>query len=369
MSNKLSYSQLSRFLMCGESHNLYYNKRIRSNVTSAALCLGSALDAALNILLIEKDLEKARIEFDEKWTTAYINKVETYLPTSTSLVYAKADFDKEVLTIEDQSLITNYFLSSKLVSVDQYNEGKQPMEVVMARKQQEAFINFTDAERKLFNFINWTCLRRKGFLILDAYNLEVMPRIKEVLSVQKKIEYKNEHGDSIGGVIDFVARLDDDQVYVLDNKSSFKEYDADSVKTSAQLALYAKHEGITKAGFVVFLKQPNKLKTKQCKVCGHVEEAGSRVKTCSSLSSGARCSGEFTEVVTCRGRVQIVLDEINPNMVEMTLGNFEKVNTMIDNKMYIKNTNSCLNWYGSKCPYYNLCHNGSKEGLTEDSNE
>ncbi len=345
MANKLSHSSCQRYMKCPESYRLHYVEKLRPNVQSASLTLGSALDEALNSMLLNDGKDPVQV-FIDKWSKTYINKQLVDLPRSLQIVYAAKDLDLAILNDKD-------WLDLDTINVTN----------VVARKKQAAHINLTEAELADYNFINWVCLRRKGLLILEAYKEQVLPHIKKVITVQKTVNFDNGQGDSITGVIDLIAEWDDGHTYVLDNKSSSMLYDLDSVRTSPQLALYARHEGLTKAGFIVFNKSIKKDKYKLCKDCGYKALDGSRHKTCNNEVVGKRCNGEWLEKVNPKAEIQIILDDTNPKMVEMTMGNFIAVNNLINQGTFFKNTHSCTDWYGGKCSYYNLCHNDKKDGL------
>ena len=53
--NKLSHSQVSRYGLCPKSYEFHYVRKIRTSVMSAALVYGSALDSALNQLLLPEE--------------------------------------------------------------------------------------------------------------------------------------------------------------------------------------------------------------------------------------------------------------------------------------------------------------------------
>lgn len=64
---KLSHSGRELYETCGYKFQLHYNQRLRSKNTSSALLFGSAFDEALNVLLLERDLEKAKYIFITEW--------------------------------------------------------------------------------------------------------------------------------------------------------------------------------------------------------------------------------------------------------------------------------------------------------------
>jgi hypothetical protein len=358
MSNKLSYSQLNRYLKCGYSHYLHYKERLRPNTTSAALLWGSAIDTALNSLLLRDGKDPLEV-FEKEWENGFINGKKISLPLSTQIVYAARDYDSEVLEESD-------LFKMKQAMEELGIEGTDPLEAyeqVAVYKKQAAFRQFKESEFKYLNYCNWLSLRRKAGYILKAYEDKVMPRIKKVIAVQKTIELLNDQGDAVTGVIDLIAEMDDGNTYVLDNKStsSMSYYEEDCVRTSSQLSLYALHEQLPKAGFIVYLKNLKRNKTKVCSKCDNSEY--SRAKTCDANVNGKRCHGEWNEKTNLEAEINIILDDINPKVEEMVLDNFNVVNEMIKKEVFFKNPSSCTDYYGGKCPYFNYCHKGKTDDL------
>lgn len=354
MSKKLSHSAVQRYLMCGQSYKYHYVEKIRPNVTSAALLMGSALDTALNELIVKskKDVIKT---FIDNWEYGFINRKRIHLPNSTKIVYAKSDLDLDILIKEDWDMLSTQYPDTDIHAV---------VSACIKKKNQEQYVTFTEDDTKLFNFINWVCLKRKGLLIIDAYKEKVIPRISKVLAVQKEIKFTDTDGTEITGFIDLIAEMDDGNTYILDNKSSSRLYSEDSARHSAQLALYAHHEGLDHVGFIVFSKSIKKNKLRKCLQCGEISD-NNRVKTCNSEINGARCGGDFDTVVQPEAQIQIILDKISDNMVQMVMDNFEMAKLAIENKIFLKNLSNCTNYYGSLCPYYYKCHKNSNEGLEE----
>lgn len=355
MTNKLSHSAVQRYSTCGESYRQHYINKLRPTVSSANLFLGSALDTGINSLLLNDGKDPYEV-FTAAWQTGFINKQPIQIKDSLQVVYGKADFDYDILSPKDLLEIDSYYKTTGL------NYEHDPIDSCFTRKSQGSFVKFSEAEQRFYNFCNWTCLKRKGYLIIDAYKQEVMPRIKKVITVQKEISYDDGTGNTITGFIDFIAEMDDGNVYVLDNKSSGRRYEEGSVVNSPQLALYAHHEGLDRAGFIVFIKTIKKDKNRVCLNC-QIKTDNNRIKTCAETFNGKRCGGDFNEIITPRAEIQIQLDKINPNMVKLTMENFETVNKLIQQGIFLKNLSSCLNTYGGKCPYYNKCHNNSDDGL------
>ncbi len=209
----LSFSACQKFLLSPRSWYLHYLMRLRPIEQGSALAFGSAVDDALNVLLAPplnrepEALAKAKDTFEEKW---YLSKYE-------NIKYSKADLDESMLGGVEEGVNRS-----------------------------------------------WASLREKGLYILEAYAEQIVPRIKEVLAVQKEINLKNEAGDAFTGIIDLIVVWEDDRVILFDNKTSSVKYPADAVEISGQLGTYVeavKEEyKITNAGYIIIPKQIRKKK-------------------------------------------------------------------------------------------------------------
>ena len=195
----LSYSASQKYQMSPMSYYLHYLLKLRPEKVGSALVFGNAVDVAVNTMLKNKmkgEKKDPKKMFDYAWKEEKINGKKVNLRTTDLVKYSKSDYDESILTEEDEKLI-------------------------------ESGVNK-----------NWVSLRRKGMMILDAYEEQIMPRIKEVIAVQKYVSLKNDHGDSFVGWIDFICRWEDDKIYIVDNKTTSIKYKEDSVSNSPQLATY-----------------------------------------------------------------------------------------------------------------------------------
>jgi hypothetical protein len=111
---------------------------------------------------------------------------------------------------------------------------------------------------------SWVSLKKKAFLIIDAYLEQVIPRIREVKFVQREIKMTNPNGDTFIGYVDFCAVFENNQTIIFDNKTSSIKYAADATENSEQLATYfeavqdeLKIDGV---GYVVIPKKIRKKK-------------------------------------------------------------------------------------------------------------
>ena len=351
--------------MCGKSYQYHYIDKLRPNTTSGALLFGSALDSALNVLLTggKSALEQAEVEFEKSFTNADINGVVTYIPTSTQVVYANSDFDSDLLSKEDYQSIKELFK-------EQYNSGTDSVledyKKLSERKSISSINSFSKEELEFFNYMNWLSMRRKGMLMLTAYTKKVLPKITKVHEVQRKVSLVNEAGDEIVGFVDLIADVKDIGTVVLDNKTSAREYAEDSVITSAQLSLYmhALYEqyNTRNAGYIVMRKGVIKNRTKICGTCGY-DGSGARHKTCSNVVNGVRCNGEWTETFNFDINIQFIVNEIPEQTETIVLENSDTINESIKAGLFPRNLNSCENYYGGRCVYFDLCYKNKPNGL------
>lgn len=203
----------------------------------------------------------------------------------------------------------------------------------------------TDLDESLLNdkentyndqFRSWLSMKRKGEMMLEAYKEQVLPNIKEILAVQKFFKLQNAEGDALIGYIDLVCKWIDDRILICDNKTSGSKYEESSARESIQLANYLEaesenYENTRNVAFIVVPKNVRKLKEP-------------------------------------RVPVQIIIDEVPMEFQQEVVAKNNEVNDLIKDGEFPRNYSACIGKYG-KCTYYNLCHNGSIEGLVDMSKE
>lgn len=359
-NTKLSHSAVSRYLKCPESYKNHYIRKLRPDATSSALLFGSALDAAIEVVLGDSELEYMTV-FWENWNSAFINKKREDLPTNTKIAYAEKDMDWDLLQEADVLKLESFIKTKNLAKLAK-GDAKETYKECQDKKKKRKYVKFSEAEHQYLNYANWLCMARKAPLMIEAFKKHILPKIKEVHSTQKQITLENDEGDVARGFIDIVVTLDDGKKYVLDVKTSARKYDEDAANNSPQLSLYAHHEGIEDVGYVVLYKNISKVKTRVCTSCGHVED-NNRVKTCSAEVEGKRCGGDLKAEVEREASVDLVLGKLNERYTQSVLENFDTVNNLIKQDIFYKNFDSCNNWFGQRCPYYKLCFEGDDTGL------
>jgi len=265
---RLSHSAREKYEQCGYKYYLHYVLRYRSSLQSSALCFGNALDLALNDMLSGSQLFHE--VFDSEWSKY----------STTTIDYYKSDLDMNLLTEEER-------------------------ELPLAQQ-------------------NFLSLKYKGHKLLEAYYVEILPRIKKVISIQDEITIKgydedgSETEDSIYGKLDLIAMIEKDNGEVvhalLDNKTTSEAYSKNSVQVKDQLALYS-------AGF------------------SDIEWFG------------------YLTLNKKNYKTQVILDRIPEEKKADVLSKFIDTLDKIKNKIFEKNRKSCYS-FGRRCEYYTHCHEG-----------
>lgn len=341
---------------CGRKYKFHYVDKYREKYFHSALGFGSAIDNGLNTLLETRDFEKGKAEFDKTWAFQYVNGKVTALARSEYLVYAEKDFDKDLLTPED-------------IAVLEVKEPFEYYEKIKEMKSLRGFDNLTVEERQFYNHMNWLCLRRKGYVMMKAYNEKILPKIKNVLAVQHKFQLENNVGDTIVAVADMIVEWEDGRILLLDNKTSSREYEADQAARSAQLIVYyhkLKEEfKINSVGFIVMNKNISKNKTKICSSCGN-DGSGGRHKTCAVETDTGRCNGAWLEKINPDCYIQTIINEVTDTAEELVLTTFDEANTGIKQEMFYRNLSACKRG-PIVCPFYRVCwHNDMSDVTTAE---
>lgn len=339
---QISHSSVDTYLTCSEKYRLHYLEKLRPKTSNSNLQWGGAIDEGINELLRTKLETSPEIlptpfkSFMETWNTFEINGVKHDAKFCTLMEYSTKDLDPLLFNEFDYEEIAKYYPT---VKPEQF-VGE--IVELRARFPWWTYDEMEESSKKAYNFLCWLSLARKADMIFQAYKDEVLPRIKRVIAIQEKVELVNDDGDTVIGYIDFIAEMDDGKVYILDNKttSNFTHYSPDKetglskVKTNPQLSVYSFVKDLTHAGYVVILKE---------------------------IKADGRKKGSLPKV-----KIKIILDEIDPDLQNKTLNLFHLTNQQIKSKVFIKKDDpkQCMS-YGRKCPYFNLCWEGSEEGLVK----
>src|SRR5260221_362146 len=139
--------------------------------------------------------------------------------------------------------------------------------------------------------------------------------------------------------------------------------------THWNFTLSPKYEGTRTCAYIVFLKHMTKNKTKVCSICSF-DGSGSKFKTCNNeipMGHGQpktlRCNGSWTETISPKAEIQIVIDTIPETVENMILDNVDAVNASIKSGIITRNLKGCLNdGYNRRCQYFDICYNGDAKG-------
>ena len=388
MSIKLSISAINTYLQCPKKYQIQYEYKIYPEEKSSALLFGSAIDKALNDVLenhgkSDEEIIKVGIStFHKEWEQQQDRTVGTIdLPFNTNIKYSKYDFDSDLLTEEDNGTIQKELVEYNRDLKSEVNSAEEVIEYVEGLMKWQD--NIKESHKRMYNFINWVCLRRKGEHIIKAYVKDLLPAIEKVIEVQTELSIEDNKKNRLVGVSDFIAILKpgkygntellQSETVIPDNKTSSTAYDENSVESSPQLSTYryilnaTKGYNIKKGAYFVVQKKFKKVKTKICKSCGNVAE-GSH-KTCNATVNNKRCGGEWDVKVSIEVPTQIVLQDISDEFTDMVMENADSVIKAVEAEIFPRNLNSCDSQFGSKCPYINYCHKKCMTGLINTKKE
>src|SRR3990167_6094252 len=177
MATRLSHSAVRTYTECGQKYKHHYINKYRNRKFGAALAFGTAVDEGIKTLLHTKDLTKAKAVFVDFWSKqkVYNNVVE--LKEYEWLRYSESDYDDEILDDDDR-----WYILAKSI---EYNLSP---EALIEKKEEFGYPGFSEEETKFYNLINWVSLRKKGFLMMEAFQQRVLHKITKVHSIQEKSE-------------------------------------------------------------------------------------------------------------------------------------------------------------------------------------
>lgn len=298
---KISYSAWKRYHICPKNFDYHYNERLRPEGTSSALVFGLAIDEALNELLLNK--------------ADPLPIFKKHFEFSDDISFDERDLDVDLFTTEQWEKVA----------------------------------------RESFAYKAWASMRIKGRMLLQAYIEQIYPMITEVHSVQKDLTDRP-------GVLDAIVTLEGVGKVLIDHKTSARPYRSDAVLSDTQLALYAHSEGLTKAGFIVLVKQIEKNRVKICQKCGF-NGSFTRHKTCPQTTNGERCRGTWTETTDPEANIQVIIDDIPEINKTLITDSMEQTEELIKAGQFPRNLGACGKIYGKPCIYIDKCWKNKDNGL------
>lgn len=380
MKIKISNSAINRYTSCGRSYKYHYIDGYRSKIKSSALFFGSAVDAANNYMLENferkndpKLLAEAIEIFNENWRiqadqSSSVKDAKVEIPLNSYIKYFKGDFDIDLLSKNDIESLETFLPMEGLLNLRQSVEERL--------KARTSWLNIEQSQREIYNISSWFSLSHKGKLMLEAYFYNILPQFKRILTLQRKVSLEDDGGNTLEGIVEFVAELNDGRICLVDNKTASSPYAEDSVRTSQQLALYKTILNIqaqTKdaewqvpievAAYAVMSKKIRKTSHKTCSVCNHVA-TGSH-KTCDAKKGNLRCNGEWLVENTFSADTQFIIDSIDEDFGNAVLENASNIITCVDKEVFPKNFERCYNVFGGVCEFLELCHKKNDANLVK----
>lgn len=326
MSIKVSYSALECYDQCSEKYRLRYNERLSSEKIPSPLFFGTAIDAAVELLLLKKKELLSEKELDLLLNEdAYSIFDKTMREQNGQLLeknplceYFYSDFDSAVLTQEDYKSLTKAYPSIK-----DWEEF-----FAYCKKYIKTHGELKPGSRIAFNNLCWLSLYRKGEMMIAAYERDILPEIHQVFDIQKEISLVNDSGDELRGKIDFIASFKDNPTakYMVDNKTSSEPYKDDSVANSTQLAIYCEAEACDRGAYAVMEK---KMRVKEPKA-----------------------------------RTQLIKDTVSDEQKQKVFDKLEVQLNNIGSRVFEKKSSpKDCNFFGRRCEFFDLCWSGSMNGL------
>ncbi len=347
----ISYSSASRFKTCPTKY--YFSKKYQSRLIPSALPFGKAVESGVTKLLLGSTLEEAQREFGERWTTEEMKPGEyRAILDNLGVQFYASDFDKNLILDEDAKMIEEW--ADELLEDD-----RGWFEIFDEISDKLKSNEMSEAELAFYNRVVWKCCEIRGYIMLQAFAEQILPKVKIYSKdgkpmVQKEVSIQNEEGDKLVGYVDFViTHAEYQDPIIIDLKTAAYPYPEHALKTSEQLRTYVAtlgEEVKTKlAGYIVLLK---KIKVeKSCDKCGAAREG--MAKKCKACGKG-----EYT-VPSFKGDVQFVFQEYKDEELDDVLEDYMNVTVAIKNEVNFKNPSNCMQ-YGRKCEFYDMCWNGKK---------
>ena len=322
MSINVSFSALDCFEQCSEKYRLRYREKLASEKIPSPLFFGSAIDAAMELLLLKKKQYLTDIELDlllnedaysvfDKWMREQNGQL---LERNPLCEYFFSDCDLNILQAQDIAMLNIRYPS--IVDFEEF--------IVYCKKKIKSDGELPKGSKIALNNLCWISLYRKGSLLIEAYEKDILPHIEEVFEIQKEISLENQSGDKLRGKIDFIASFKDDPTvrYLVDNKTSSEPYKDDSVANSVQLAIYCEAEACGRGAYAVMEKK--------------------------------------MRIREPRARTQLIKDEVSDQQKQEVFDKLEaKLNNIACGEFVKKDSPKECHFFGKKCPYYSYCWNNN----------
>lgn len=332
----LSYSAYTDYVTCPKKYELKRIEKIVPTSTPSHLIFGSAVDKALNEVLLGKS-DKAALDAAQEELKRLVGE---------NVVIEDVDYDGELITDHTREVL--------MVKLTERGWTGTDPNLLMARLLEKRRFGevLETADHHLLAVGVFFSFLEKIQLIIQGFRDYFLPQVESVVSVQREVKR---------GILDFEVKLKGvDGVLIGDNKTASRDYAEDAVRTSVQLAGY----GATKALYVVFNKTVKKNRVKTCSVCEQ-DGTGKRHKTCDAVYDGERCNGEWLETISPEIIPQILIDDISEHTRELVESSYQAVEDAVEKKVFPRNLSACGKQFGKPCDYINLCWHGDMRGLCQ----
>lgn len=363
---KISNTQRSLYLQCGRKYFYRYKKKMRPRAKGSALFFGSAFDQASDILLHQRDLQSAKDRFAELWMAHEQNL---------SCKFSKTDLDVRLYEQSDlaklEAAAGNLNHSKAKGEFDNHGDVVILIKDIKKLKEQSFTRDLTDEEERFLHYATILSMLRKGYLMLESFYINILPKISRVISTQTKVDIQDGVGNEITGYIDLLCEMENFELpngrilaagdlVVADVKTASVTYweKLDKIEESDQLDGYLcspQVQSIQATNLVSYMaisKQVSKNEKSFCKSCGH--EKVSSHKKCNAEIDGKRCNGEWKEDVTYFCESKIVIAERNLQEASQIYVDYDHIVRAIQAEIFPRNRENC-DAYGQICEYKDIC--------------
>jgi len=341
---KLSYSSASKYKQCATKY--FISKDYKTTDIYSSLIFGKAVEEGVSALLDGEPLDQAIERFIEFWAVENNGDPDTEndLYGNPDISFFNSDYDDILLKDDDKKVILKD--CEDLLGVSKWeaefaklNASKKPL---------------TTKQKSFVNIVYWHSMRRRGEIMIKAFNKQLLPKIEKVYEKQKIISLCNESGDEIIGFLDFIVKLKDvEGPVVLDLKTAARAYMMHALDTSEQLKVYLagvfEEYKTLNAGYMVLLKKPKVVKT--CDKCGAERPHKSLAKNCKSCGKGKYTINDF------EGVTQLIYKTFEESEINGVLDDYLNICDAIRNGIKFKNPSNCF-MYGNQCEFYDACWKG-----------
>jgi hypothetical protein len=351
-------------------------KKLRPREKGSALFFGSAFDEATEQLFKGNTLKDAKETFTSEWMRHEDNL---------NVKFSKTDYVDKILWPQDLDALTAF--SGSLNDSKPKQEFRVDLNVkklvkeLMKIRDNQYVRDLTKEEERFIHQALFLSMLRKGHLMLESFEKNIMPHVTKVVSSQEKIDLKHPDGHSVVGYIDLLCEMEGytinkgkknerkllaGELVVADVKSAgpmaWKKHD--NLYKAPQLDTYLISDEVQEKAIASTGKETNLIayfvtsKTIQteslhnCKKCGSLKE--SRHKTCPAETEDGRCDGEWEGSETYFVESKIVVGERNLDEAQMMFNDFDDTLNAIQAKIFPRNRNSC-DAFGSVCDYMDIC--------------